>query len=226
MAAKNCSRALLSDGTPVSRPRAILIAARSRGSPTRLLRKAPVTNSSISLPVCRVMPRMIEPAMTSASALPNSTGLRKASIRPMSLDCMSKLNRSTVSLSMEWPKRYTTWANSATMAASISISGCTMKISVNGWILRTNSSNTRCWYCISLTKRAAWNKRSPFQISPSALSGTWSTCTSSHSLIKARSPLARMVCLLASTRRLCSEWNTWCTAVRPMFSLPRPSPVM
>ena len=28
------------------------------------------------------------------------------------------------------------------------------------------------------------------------------------------------------TRALCSSWNTWCTAVRPMFSLARPSPVM
>ena len=30
----------------------------------------------------------------------------------------------------------------------------------------------------------------------------------------------------APCSRLCSEWNTWWTAVRPMFSLPRPSPVM
>ena len=35
-----------------------------------------------------------------------------------------------------------------------------------GWTLRANSSNTRCWYSISVTKRAAWKRRSPFQ--PSA----------------------------------------------------------
>ena len=32
-----------------------------------------------------------------------------------------------------------------------------------GWTLRANSSNTRCWYSISVTKRAAWNRREPFQ---------------------------------------------------------------
>ena len=31
--------------------------------------------------------------------------------------------------------------------------------------------------------------------------------------------------LMCSTSRLCSAWNTWWTAVSPMFSLPRPSPV-
>ena len=37
---------------PASRPRARLIDGRSSGRPSRLLRKASVTNSSISLPVC------------------------------------------------------------------------------------------------------------------------------------------------------------------------------
>src|SRR4029079_19346792 len=32
-----------------------------------------------------------------------------------------------------------------------------------GATLRANSPNTRCWYSISLTKRAAWKIRSPFQ---------------------------------------------------------------
>ena len=31
-----------------------------------------------------------------------------------------------------------------------------------GCTLRANSSNTRCWYCISVTNRAAWKIRSPF----------------------------------------------------------------
>ena len=32
-------------------------------------------------------------------------------------------------------------------------SRCTAKTSIAGWILRANSSKTRCWYCISVTKR-------------------------------------------------------------------------
>ena len=47
----------------------------------------------------------------------------------------------------------------------------------------------------------------------------------SHSLMKASRRCARIVALLASTSRLCSEWKIVWTAVRPMFSLPRPSPV-
>ncbi|MDT4885136.1 hypothetical protein FQZ97_1213450 [compost metagenome] len=100
--------------------------ARSSGKPRRLLRRASVTNSSISLPVCRVMPRTILPAASSADRTPlslNASGFRKASIRsmlPASLKSVS--SRSTVSVSMEWPKRYTTWANSATIAGLIAVS--------------------------------------------------------------------------------------------------------
>src|SRR5918911_91422 len=36
-----------------------------------------------------------------------------------------------------------------------------------GCTLRAHSSNTRCWYSISVTKRAAWNRRSPAQPLPS-----------------------------------------------------------
>ena len=31
-----------------------------------------------------------------------------------------------------------------------------------GCTLRANSSNTRCWYCISVPNLAAWKMRSPF----------------------------------------------------------------
>ena len=41
-----------------------------------------------------------------------------------------------------------------------------------GWILRANSSNTRCWYCISVPNLAAWNRRSPSQMRPAAEAGT------------------------------------------------------
>ena len=49
--------------------------------------------------------------------------------------------------------------------------------STSGWILRANSSNTRCWYCISVVKRAAWNRRSPSQLSrrsQTCASASWS----------------------------------------------------
>ena len=64
LASKKSRRAAFSDGTPASRPRARLMVARSSGRPSRLLRSALVTNSSISLPTCRVMPRMMLPAAT------------------------------------------------------------------------------------------------------------------------------------------------------------------
>ena len=43
-----------------------------------------------------------------------------------------------------------------------------------GWILRANSSNTRCWYCISVPNLAAWNRRSPSQIKRD-LPGRWTS---------------------------------------------------
>ncbi|MNN48819.1 hypothetical protein D3C81_1633180 [compost metagenome] len=60
-----------------------------------------------------------------------ASGLRKAAIRPIcsSGSCglalttlKSLVKRSTVSVSIEWPKRYTVWANSATIEASRSTS--------------------------------------------------------------------------------------------------------
>ena len=42
---------------------------------------------------------------------------------------------------------------------------------IPGCTLRANSSNTRCWYCISVTKRAAWKRRSPFQPSAPSAAG-------------------------------------------------------
>ncbi|MNX70978.1 hypothetical protein BSF40_50270 [Pseudomonas sp. ACN5] len=105
-------RASFKVGMPVSRPRARFRAGKSSGRPSRLLRKASVTNSSISLPTWRVTPRMIAPAASSAVApLPaNASGLRKAAIRP---SCESGLfgsvssglnagsKRSTVSVNIE-----------------------------------------------------------------------------------------------------------------------------
>ena len=75
------------DGMPVSRPRAMLMVARSSGRPSRLLRSASVTNSSISLPSWRVVPRTMAPAASSGVGplAANASGLRNASIRPISL---------------------------------------------------------------------------------------------------------------------------------------------
>ena len=108
-------------------------------------------------------------------------------------------------------------------------------MSTCGWILRANSSNTRCWYCISVPKRAAWNRRSPSQIESIDLRRSVQRAMSvqrrseSHAATRSGTPTsfdAIATSLMCSTSRLCSEWNTWWTAVRPMFSLPRPSPVM
>ncbi|MCY1373295.1 hypothetical protein D9M68_615420 [compost metagenome] len=92
--------------------------ARSSGSPTRLLRKASVTNSSISLPTVRVRPRTMAPAASSALGplAAKARGLRNAAIKPIcwslvgcsgsavtGLKLASK--RSMVSVSIEWPKR-------------------------------------------------------------------------------------------------------------------------
>ncbi|MNG95547.1 hypothetical protein D3C79_545870 [compost metagenome] len=148
----------------------------------------------------------------------------------MTLKSMSK--RSTVSVSIEWPKRYTVWANSATIEASRSTSytwvGAKNR-STRGCTVRANSSNTRCWYCISVPNLAAWNSRSPFHTRApisAGVTGKALTGLSSHSLRKARSPESSTVSMVCATSRLCSEWKIACTAVRPMFSLTRPSPAM
>ena len=39
--------------------------------------------------------------------------------------------------------------------------------------MRANSSNTRCWYCISVPNFAAWNRRSPFQSSRASALPVW-----------------------------------------------------
>src|SRR5262245_16706416 len=51
---------------PSLRPRAILIAGRSSGRPTRVLRTDEVTNSSSSLPTCFERPLMRLPAASAA----------------------------------------------------------------------------------------------------------------------------------------------------------------
>ena len=68
-----------------------------------------------------------------------------------------------VSVSIECPNRYTAWANSAVIAGLMSVwpNAKGSNGLIPGCTLRANSSNTRCWYSISVTKRAAWNSRSP-----------------------------------------------------------------
>ncbi len=105
---KNSARAAFSDGIPVSRPRARLMEARSSGRPSRLLRSASVLNSSMALPIWRVVPRTMAPAASSGvrvSSWSNASGLRKASISPISLDTKLGSSRSISSSSIEWPKR-------------------------------------------------------------------------------------------------------------------------
>ena len=81
-----------------------------------------MTNSSISLATSPMLPRTIAPAPWSAVIAPLSVkaiGLRNASNRLRSFDVPSGIVRRTFSVSIECPNRYTTWANSATMAGSM-----------------------------------------------------------------------------------------------------------
>ena len=79
-----------------------------------------------------------------------------------------------------------------------------------GCTARANSSKTMCWYCISVTNRPAWNRRSPSQAllvfkartsasMPAAVVGSAPAGSKSgersHSVTKAVLPLARIVCL-------------------------------
>ncbi|MNP64700.1 hypothetical protein D3C76_1602170 [compost metagenome] len=93
-----------------------------------------MTNSSISLPAWRVTPRTI--ALVASSGVTPlaayASGLRNAAIKPSCCSGLVPLGsettlkstsyRSTVSVSIECPNRYTVWANSATIEASRSTS--------------------------------------------------------------------------------------------------------
>src|SRR4051794_1764395 len=228
--ANNCRRRLLSGGTPASRARAMLIVARSRGRPSRLLRSVSVTNSSSSLPTWSDDPMTMLPAACSGVygvavlLLKYSGGVRKALSSGSELSVVARVagsssRRATVSSSIECPKRYTACANSAGMAGLIS-GWYTWNGLTAGCTLRANSSKTRCWYSISVTKRAAWKSRSPFQPSgvPVASFHSASAATPDGVVSAVSTPLTY------STSRSCSEWKIWWIVVSAMFSLTRPSP--
>ena len=126
-----------------------------------------------------------------------------------------------MSVSIECPKRYTACANSAVTAgfSSVWVNANGSNGLIAGCTFRANSSNTMCWYSISLMKRAAWNRRSPFQPSAPVASFHWARAATPVSLVSLVSTF-----LMSSTSRSCSEWKIWWIAVRPMFSLSRPSP--
>ena len=93
---------------PASRPRTILRVAKSRGMPNKLLRKAPVTHSSMALPTWFDIPIASSPLVVFWYFV----GLRKASMRPTDLSLPvaspvtgSNSERATVSVNMECPKR-------------------------------------------------------------------------------------------------------------------------
>ena len=77
--------------------------------------------------------------------------------------------------------------------------------------MRANSSNTMCWYSVSVPNFAAWNSRSPFHwLSAMATPGVRTTPGSTQSLAKEMSPLlssAWTVALVCAIRRSCSEWK-------------------
>ena len=106
VASQKVRRASCRVGDPVSRARAMLIAARSSGRPSRLSRRVGMTNSSIPLPVWPAMPWMTAAAPSSGWSRPssvNSAGFRNASSSGRS--SVPKPSRATVGVSMECPNR-------------------------------------------------------------------------------------------------------------------------
>ncbi len=94
----------------------MLIAARSMGRPSRLLRRVSVTNSSISLPTWSEDPISTLPAACAGVRVPvappakYSGGLRNAVSSGIESSVTAPLAgssvfRATVSSSMEWPNR-------------------------------------------------------------------------------------------------------------------------
>ncbi len=105
---RNPRRNAFSGGTLSERPRAMLMAARSLGSPSSLFRSVPVTNSSISLPVCPDIPVTISPADCSGLRVPpfvNASGLRNPSSSGTESSPPSVPVRAIVSVSIECPNR-------------------------------------------------------------------------------------------------------------------------
>ena len=169
--AKNLARAPRSaTECPASRPRAMLMAGRSSGRPSRLLRTASVTNSSISLPTWRVTPRTMAPVASSgvgplaANCKRVEEGRDQADLRiGHGIESWDR-DRSTVSgqhrvaeaidrvRELGDDRRHRSWCRNLVGARNSSTAG---------WTVRANSSNTRCWYCISVPNFAAWNRRSP-----------------------------------------------------------------
>jgi hypothetical protein len=101
-------RKVLSDGIPSDRPRAMLIAARSIGRPSRLSRSVSVMNSSSSLPTWSVMPMTTSAAACAGVSRPPSVyapGLRKPSSSVIEWSEPSARVRAMVSVSIEWPNR-------------------------------------------------------------------------------------------------------------------------
>ena len=65
-----------------------------------------------------------------------------------------------------------------------------------GCTLRANSSNTRCWYCISVAKLAAWNRRSPSHSSAADQPASRQCNVGDQPLVEeVRSPDASAICL-------------------------------
>src|SRR4051812_376931 len=182
----------------------MLIVGRSRGRPSRLLRRVSVTNSSSSLPTWSDDPMTMLPAACSGVygvavlLLKYSGGFRNALSSGSELSVVTKVagsssRRATVSSSIECPNRYTACANSAGMAGLMS-GWYTWNGLTAGCTLRANSSNTRCWYSISVTKRAAWKSRLPSQPSAGAL-GSAPMLAVTVPVMVARPMLAVMVSL-------------------------------
>ena len=249
---------------PVSRPRAMLIAARSSGRPSRLLRSASTMNSSISLPRSIVMPRTMAPRrLRHGRCVPSLSKLDGIEERldqaessrsgSGSADHPDATPRDRIAVRIE--ARHVLRQHGVAEAVDhVGELAEDRRIDVGDGvehehvdhrldlarelledemlILHLGGEARRLEQALAVPVRdrrlaVGLQLRAQRSAALAKCRAAARRCRlASHSLMKARSPLCRIVSFCASTCRLCSEWKIWWTAVRPIFSLPRPSPVM
>ena len=227
------------EGIPVSRPRARLMVARSSGRPSRLLRSASVTNSSISLPTWRV-----DAAHDGAGRLVRREAARRECERiEEGLDQADRSSATASKFGIEPVDRL----GQHRMAEAIDrmcelgddgrvrcrrrrlgrpeeevdlrLDGACELLEHEMLILHLGAELRRLEQALAVPVQVIELRVRCGQRPQPGVSSHW--------LRKARSLGRRaIVSLVCSTSRLCSEWNIACTVVRPMFSLTRPSPAM
>ena len=204
---------------PASRPRAMLIAARSSGRPSRLLRSASVTNSSISLPTWRVTPRTMAPAASSGVRAARGEGerveegLRSGRSRcrraKFGIEPVDRLGQHRVAEAID---RVRELGDDRRIEVDVVDLGrreeeVDLRLDRCARTPRTRDAGTAS-RCRTSPPGTGARRSTAARRSAPAWSAAPSTGVSSHSLRKARSLRRRAtVSLVCSTSRLCSEWK-------------------